>query len=69
MFENISGANIIGMGNVTMPGNPGAISDFSSQKVGSGDVPIGNIPKKRKFYKQKPNKFILNFDDFMQNLN
>ena len=58
----ITGSNTYGMGNVVLPGDPGKITDFSTQKIGSGDF-INN--KENKIYKQKP-KYILLFDDFFK---
>lgn len=36
--------NIPGMGNVTLPGNPGLTTGFSSQSTGSGDTPYSLLP-------------------------
>jgi dihydroorotate dehydrogenase len=51
--------NVQSMGNATLPGNPGSMNSFGSQKTGSGDLlePI----KKRK----KKKKRLLSFDKFL----
>lgn len=48
--------NVQGMGDVTLPGNPGSADSFATQKVGSGDIPDGKKKKKTK---------LLSFDQFL----
>lgn len=48
--------NVQGMGDVTLPGNPGSADSFSTQKVGSGDLPDNTKKKKLK---------LLSFDQFL----
>lgn len=42
--------NVQSMGNATLPGNPGSMNDFLSQKTGSGDLlePLKKTKKKKK---------------------
>ena len=42
--------NVQSMGNATLPGNPGSMNDFPSQKTGSGDLlePLKKTKKKKK---------------------
>jgi len=61
--ENEAGAvglnpnmNVQGMGDATLPGNPGSNNDFSTQKTGSGD--LTEPTKKKKNYLLSFNKFI-----------
>lgn len=56
IVEDISPANISGMGAVEFPGNPGSANSFSSQRTGSGDHPL---PQKKK----KPK--LLSFSQFL----
>jgi len=46
------------MGNATLPGNPGSMNSFSSQKTGSGDL-IEPVKKKKK------KKRLLSFNKFL----
>ena len=46
--ENLQAGDIQGMGPVTLPGNPGSLDSFSSQKTGSGDKPLILGKKKKK---------------------
>ena len=39
--------NVQSMGNATLPGNPGSMNDFPSQKTGSGDL-LEPLKKKKK---------------------
>jgi hypothetical protein len=42
IIENVQlnpGMNVMGMGPVSMPGNPGTTTSFHSQEPGSGDIP------------------------------
>jgi hypothetical protein len=48
--------NVQGMGDVVLPGNPGSADSFSTQKVGSGDIPDNTKKKKIK---------LLSFDQFL----
>lgn len=46
--ENIQlnpGMNVLGMGAIIMPGEPGTSTDFHNQGLGSGDIPIGRKKK------------------------
>lgn len=46
--ENIQlnpGMNVLGMGAIVMPGEPGTSTDFHNQGLGSGDIPIGRKKK------------------------
>ena len=47
------------MGNATLPGNPGSMNDFPSQKTGSGDL---LEPAKKK---KKKKKKLLSFTKFL----
>jgi len=61
--ENLVPGDIPGMGPVTLPGNPGALTDFSSQKAGSGDVPFLILaPAKKK--KKKKFKYLHTFESY-----
>ena len=51
--------NVQGMGDVSLPGNPGSANFFATQKVGSGDAPEGKKKKKKK------KVLLLSFDKFM----
>jgi hypothetical protein len=51
--------NVQSMGNATLPGNPGSMNDFPSQKTGSGD--LLEPPKKKKKKKKK----LLSFTKFL----
>jgi hypothetical protein len=51
-------SNTPGMGNVSVPGNPGTSTSFTGQKVGSGDIPM---PSKKK----KKMKLVESFDEFI----
>lgn len=51
--------NVQGMGDVSLPGNPGSANSFATQKVGSGDAPEGKRKKKKK------KVLLLSFDKFM----
>jgi len=51
--------NVQGMGDVSLPGNPGSANSFATQKVGSGDAPEGKKKKKKK------KVLLLSFDKFM----
>ena len=42
--------NVQSMGNATLPGNPGSMNDFPSQKTGSGDLLEPLKRRKRKNY-------------------
>ena len=53
--------NVQGMGNATLPGNPGSANSFSNQKTGSGDL-LEPIDKKKK---KKKRKRLLSFDKFL----
>ena len=53
--------NVQGMGDVTLPGNPGSMNSFADQKVGSGDL-AEPIKKKKK---KKKKKKLLSFDKFL----
>jgi hypothetical protein len=64
--ENESGSvglnpnmNVQSMGNATLPGNPGSMNSFSSQKTGSGDL-LEPIKKKK-----KKKKRLVSFDKFL----
>lgn len=61
--ENLVPGDIPGMGPVTLPGNPGASTDFSSQKTGSGDIPFP-IPAPIKKKKKKKLKYLQTFESF-----
>ena len=50
-------ANVQSTGPVELPGDPGSMNSFTSQKVGSGDLPQG--PNKKKKVK------LLSFDKFL----
>ena len=39
--------NVQSMGNATLPGNPGSMNSFSTQRTGSGDL-LEPIKKKKK---------------------
>jgi hypothetical protein len=52
--------NTPGMGDVSLPGNPGSSTSFTGQKVGSGDSPM---PAKKK---KKMKKLVERFEDFMK---
>tara|TARA_B100000780_G_C20991983_1_gene396732 strand:+ start:333 stop:587 length:255 start_codon:yes stop_codon:yes gene_type:complete len=52
--------NVQGMGNATLPGDPGSANSFSSQETGSGDL-LEPIKKKKK----KKKKHLLSFDKFL----
>jgi len=52
--------NIQGMGNATLPGNPGSNNSFASQVTGSGDL-VEPIKKKKK----KKRKYLVTFDKFL----
>lgn len=55
--------SVSGMGSPAMPGNPGAQTDFITQKVGSGDIPYTlskGQPKKKK------NSSFVRFKDFIK---
>jgi hypothetical protein len=52
--------NTPGMGDVSLPGNPGSSTSFAGQKVGSGDSPM---PAKKK---KKMKKLVERFEDFMK---
>ena len=63
--ENEAGAvglnpnmNVQGMGAVELPGDPGSMNSFATQKVGSGDIPDGKKKKRKK-------QLLLSFDKFM----
>ena len=49
--------NVQSMGNATLPGNPGYMNDFPSQKTGSGDL-LEPLKKKKK-------KKLLSFTKFL----
>lgn len=49
--------NVQSMGNATLPGNPGSMNDFPSQKTGSGDL-LEPLKKKKK-------KKLLSFTKFL----
>tara|TARA_R110000751_G_scaffold57569_6_gene122038 strand:- start:71 stop:448 length:378 start_codon:yes stop_codon:yes gene_type:complete len=49
--------NVPGMGNIKLPGNPGTLDGFTTQEVGSGDLPLGKKKKKR--------KVVMTFEQFM----
>jgi len=51
--------NVQGMGDVTLPGDPGSANSFATQKVGSGDDPEGKKKKKKKM-------LLLSFDKYME---
>lgn len=51
--------NVQSMGNATLPGNPGSMNDFPSQKTGSGDL---LEPAKKK---KKKKKKLLSFTKFL----
>jgi len=53
--------NVQSMGNVSLPGNPGSMNSFATQKVGSGDL-AEPIKKKKK---KKKKKKLLSFDKFL----
>lgn len=48
--------NVQGMGDVALPGNPSSADSFSTQSVGSGDLPDNTKKKKLK---------LLSFDQFL----
>jgi hypothetical protein len=50
--------NVQSMGNATLPGNPGSMNSFASQKTGSGDL-LEPVKKKKK------KKRLLSFDKFL----
>jgi len=50
--------NVQSMGNATLPGNPGSMNSFGSQKTGSGDL-LEPIKKKKK------KSHLLSFDKFL----
>ena len=52
--------NVQSMGNATLPGNPGSMNSFGSQKTGSGDL-LEPVKKKKK----KKKKRLLSFDKFL----
>lgn len=39
--------NVQSMGDVSLPGNPGTMNQFATQKVGSGDLPEPYMKKKK----------------------
>ena len=51
--------NVQSMGNATLPGNPGSMNDFPSQKTGSGDL-LEPLKKKK-----KKKKKLLSFTKFL----
>ena len=51
--------NVQSMGNATLPGNPGSMNDFPSQKTGSGDL-LDPLKKKK-----KKKKKLLSFTKFL----
>ena len=51
--------NVQSMGSATLPGNPGSMNSFGSQKTGSGDL-LEPIKKKK-----KKKKRLLSFDKFL----
>ena len=51
--------NVQSMGNATLPGNPGSMNDFPSQKTGSGDL-LEPLKKKKKIKKK-----LLSFTKFL----
>ena len=53
--------NVQSMGNATLPGDPGSMNSFSSQKTGSGDL-LEPIKKKKK---KKKKKHLVSFDKFL----
>ena len=62
--ENVGlnpGMNVPGMGNVSLPGGPGSQNSFTSQEVGSGDMPFGSKKKKKK---KKTMESFMNFNAF-----
>jgi len=48
--ESLTLSEVPGMGDVKLPGNPGATTDFDNQQAGSGDIPFP-IPNKKKTIK------------------
>ena len=50
--------NVQSMGNATLPGNPGSMNSFSTQKTGSGDL-LEPVKKKKK------KKHLLSFNKFL----
>lgn len=50
--------NVQGMGDVSLPGNPGSANSFATQKTGSGDAPEGKKKKKK--------VSLVSFDKFME---
>jgi hypothetical protein len=54
--------NTPGMGDVSLPGNPGSSTSFASQKVGSGDSPF---PMKKNKNKKRKMKLVERFEDFI----
>ncbi len=51
--------NVQSMGNATLPGNPGSMNNFSTQKAGSGDL-LEPLKKKK-----KKKKKLLSFTKFL----
>lgn len=51
--ENITPGSIPGMGPVTFPDSPGSIDGFTSQSVGSGDIPMGTFLSYEDYKKRK----------------
>jgi|TARA_R100000084_G_C4520804_1_gene86712 hypothetical protein len=53
--------NVQGMGNATLPGNPGSMNSFADQETGSGDI----LEPQKKKKKKKKKKKLLSFDKFL----
>lgn len=70
--ESVIPAEIPGMGEVSLPGNPGTTTNFDNQKVGSGDIPLPITNKKKKTIYMVNNKIMKlipeSFEEFKQSL-
>lgn len=51
------GMNVPGVGDVSMPADPGSLDSFSTQTPGSGDIPVGKAKRKK--------KRLMTFDEFI----
>lgn len=56
--------NVQGMGDVTLPGNPGSLNSFSGQTKGSGDIPF-NLSDEDDEELKKKKKWLLSFKEYI----
>jgi hypothetical protein len=56
--------NVQGMGDVTLPGSPGALNSFSGQAKGSGDIPF-NLSSDDDEELKKKKKWLLSFSEYI----